>query len=107
LPSCKTTKKTETKAEVKSSNNCNTMIVSYEADIKPIIEQNCMNCHGYGSTGGYNFSIISDLYRAGKSGDLLGTIKWEHGYPRMPAKAEKLDSVTINKIECWVNNGMK
>jgi hypothetical protein len=83
------------------------MTASYAADIQLILEKNCTRCHGYGGDGGYDFTSLADITRAAKNGDLMGTIKWQHGFPKMPAHAEQLDALTISKIECWVNNGMK
>jgi hypothetical protein len=88
--------------------DCSKMSLSYNSDIKPILELYCIDCHGsHKKKGGYNFTQISDLKRAAKSGNLLGSIKWKKGYPKMPRHDNQLDLNTINKIECWVNNGMK
>ena len=47
------------------------------------------------------------MKKAALNGELLGTIKHQKGYPKMPAFKEKLDQASIDKIECWINNGMK
>jgi hypothetical protein len=104
---CKTTKSTDKKDAVVTSPavDCSAMPVTYLTDIKPILEQHCNRCHG--RAGGYNFSIMADITRAVKKGELLGTIKWQHGFPKMPISAPQLDAATISKVECWINNGMK
>lgn len=106
---CKSTKPTETTTTVvpKPAADCSAVAVTYESDIKAILENNCTGCHGNRPAGGYNFTSMADIQRAAKNGDLLGTIKWEKGFPKMPARAGQLDQATITKIECWVNNGMK
>jgi hypothetical protein len=50
---------------------------------------------------------MEDIYKSAKNGELMGTIKWEKHYPQMPQQMDKLDDATINKIECWIINGMK
>ena len=103
---CKTTEPAKTiTVPAKAALDCSTSTISYAKDIKPIIEQYCVNCHG--NDGGYDFTIFTDITKAAKNGDLLGTIKWQNGFPRMPAIGEQLDQNTINKIECWINNGLK
>jgi hypothetical protein len=101
---CKTSKPTE-KVVTKPAVDCGTMSVSYATDIKPILEQNCNRCHG--RAGGYNFSEMADVKRSAQNGSLLGTIKWQSGFPKMPAGAGQLDAATIDKVECWIKNGMK
>ncbi len=108
IAACKTSKetaKTETPV-AKSILDCSTSGMTY-ASIKSIFEKNCINCHDSGGPGGYNFENVLDIKRAAKSGDLLGVIKWQKGYPKMPAKADQLDQTAIDQIECWITNGMK
>ena len=105
---CKTAKKTEiTSIPPPPPVNCGEMAALTYADIQPILDKSCNKCHSNGGTGGYDFTVLNDVLRSGSSGELLGTIKWKAGYPRMPADAPKLDEATIAKIECWINNGMK
>lgn len=87
--------------------DCAEKVVTFNTDIKQVFEQHCISCHGYGGAGGYNFESRTDIDRAATSGDLLSTIKWMAGYPKMPANAPQLDQATITKIECWINTGMK
>jgi cytochrome c553 len=104
---CKTVKPTEKAVATKPVVDCNNINYSYSFDIKPIFETYCVNCHAEGGEAGYNFTKIPDLKRAAQSGELIGAIKWKRGFSKMPQDADRLDETTINKIECWVNNGMK
>ena len=106
IVACKTAKTTTTNTEKKP--DCSSqMALSYAADIKPIFENQCNNCHSNGGRGGYDFTIADDVNRAAKNGALLGAVKHQSGYDPMPARAPKLDDMTISKLECWINNGMK
>ncbi len=80
---------------------------TYTADIKPIMEQYCTNCHNTNQKAGYNFLLLTDVKKGATNGYLLGTIKHAFGYSPMPEMAPQLDKPTIDKIECWIKNGMK
>ncbi len=71
------------------------------------MEQYCTGCHNSNEKAGYNFEKIEFVKKAATSGTLLGTIKHTYGFVPMPMGAEKIDQPTIDKIECWINNGMK
>ena len=87
--------------------DCTTKTLSYSVDIKPIMEGNCTRCHNTNEKAGYNFLNIESVKKAALNGQLLGTIKHLDGFSKMPAYSHKLDQITIDKIECWINNGMK
>lgn len=104
---CKTGKQSGKAAVAKPGLDCGNMNVNYALEIKPVFKTFCINCHGEKEEGGYNFTKISDIKRAANSGSLLGSIKWQKGFARMPKRGKQLDAKTINTIECWINNGMK
>lgn len=101
----KETPKTDT-AVVKPALDCSTSGRTYSS-IKFIFDQNCISCHNYERTGGYNFLSIADVKRAAQNGELLGTIKWQKGFSAMPQMAAQLDQAFIDQIECWIKHGMK
>lgn len=104
LGGCKTDQKhSQTVAAI----DCNGTNFSYKSDIKPVIETSCLNCHSDYGNGGFNFTILEDVKRAAKKGELLGTIKGHKGFPIMPPYEPRLNAASIAKIECWINNGMK
>jgi cytochrome c5 len=104
LAACKPGKTTTAE---KPKVDCTGKAYTFTADIKPIMDQYCVRCHNTNMKAGYNLQEESYVKKAATSGDLLGTIKHEHGFPAMPAGGEQLDQSIINKIECWINNGMK
>lgn len=108
LASCKVSTNTTSSSEEKSTTkiNCANVVLTY-ADIKTIIESNCSRCHNTNNKAGYNFLTIESVKKAAQNGQLLGTIKHESGFSKMPAFSEKLDNASIEKIECWINGGMK
>jgi mono/diheme cytochrome c family protein len=86
--------------------DCTSKVVSYTSDIKAIMEANCTRCHNTNNKAGYNFLSLESVKKAAQSGHLLGTIKHQKGFKGMPYFAAKLDQASIDKIECWINNGM-
>ncbi|MFN4234791.1 MAG: hypothetical protein ACK4IK_08300 [Bacteroidia bacterium] len=105
---CGTSKKTEVVSAPIDCSSVNEL--SYKNDILPILEPNCASsgCHNDKSRK-HNISVlnIEDVKNAATKGELLGTIKHEKGYPKMPMFKPKLKNEDIQKIECWVKNGMK
>jgi mono/diheme cytochrome c family protein len=102
---CKSTK--ETSVAVVEKVDCSTYSgLTYSKDIKTIIETNCAKCHNKNNKAGFNFLTLESVKKGVSNGELLGTIKHQKGYPKMPIGAPKLSQDDINKIECWINSGM-
>jgi len=106
LMACKTTKAPTASTPPPAPLDCASTAYTYEKDIRPIMEQNCTNCHNENMKAGYNFFDVASVKQAAGNGYLLGTTKHKTGYDQMPPN-EPLDQQTINKIECWINTGMK
>ena len=112
IVACKTKKETAAttpKPEVvvvKPVLDCGAQGLTYST-IKPILEKHCNSCHSDGGAGGFDFLVFADVKKACEKGEMLGTIKHERGFPRMPANAPQLDQASIDLIECWIKNGMK
>ena len=95
LVACKTTKHSETTSTTTTTTTPAVNAPSYSVAIKPIIDQQCIRCHGEDGRGGYDLTNMNDIKRAGKNGSLLGTIKWQEGYPKMPARAAQMDAAIL------------
>ncbi|MBC7776807.1 MAG: cytochrome c [Phycisphaerae bacterium] len=83
---------------------CDTVSISYSADIKPIIEANCLSCH---APGGEQEFVPFDTY----DGLKLFTLNHEivdrvygNGVNIMPPSGALSDCNKL-KIEAWVNAG--
>ncbi len=108
VAACNTTKKQTPAAstDTKPALECSSMNITFSGEIKSILETHCSKCHNSNNKAGYNFLTLESAIKAGKDGHLLGTIKHEKGYDKMPIGAPKLSQELIDKLECWVNNGM-
>jgi len=80
--------------------------VTYEKDIKPLMQVHCVRCHNENEKAGYNLGILSGVKKGAINGELLGTIKHLDNYDPMPAYADKLSDAAIAVIETWIKEGM-
>lgn len=92
-----------------TSTGCDTSkAITYTADIKPILDNNCganSPCH-MGSTS--NSQIDLSNYAGAKSveGKLIGAITWDGTASNMPKGSQsKINDCSIAKIKKWVNSG--
>jgi hypothetical protein len=108
LIACKSSKETSTtKTTAVETLDCSKKAVVY-ADIKSVIETSCSGCHNEKhAKAGFNALSIESIKTAANTGELLGSIKHSSGYLGMPKGAPQLEQATIDKIECWMKNGMK
>lgn len=80
---------------------------TFTTDIKPIMDASCMPCH---NAQNHKHNIDLSSYEGTKAAagakSFLGSMKHEAGFAPMPMKKDKLDDATIEKLSCWVQNGM-
>ena len=89
--------------------NCDTLNITFNNSIKPILQTNCLGCHGTSSAAvsGDNQRLenYSDVRLVGENGKLFGAINHEAGYPSMPKNSGKLDDCSILIINKWIESG--
>ena len=86
---------------------CVTTGMSYQANIVPILQQNCYECHSAAvNTANITLEGHSELIKHTTGGGrLLGAIKHQPGFSQMPKNASKLLACDIAKIEQWILDG--
>lgn len=80
--------------------------ISYTDDIQPILTTNCSTsgCHNESSSSaGYTFEEYSQVEEHAEI--ILSVIRHESGFSPMPQGSPKLSDSTIQKMECWINQG--
>jgi cytochrome c553 len=88
------------------SSTCNSTNMTYSANIKPILQNNCFSCHGNGlSENGINFDTYAGVKAVADNGKLIGAITHASGFSPMPQGGAKLSDCDINKIKDWINRG--
>lgn len=87
---------------------CDTLNVSYNLDVNPILMNRCYNCHGNNNTVSvYEFEGYLDLINFIEKGKLLGAVKRQGGFLAMPQGADKIPDCEISILEAWINQGKK
>ncbi len=85
---------------------CDTLNVTYQSTVFPILHQHCISCHvGTTPEAGLNFENYDDVAFTAQSGQLLGSIRHEPNYSPMPQNASKLSDCNISQIQKWIDDG--
>lgn len=102
---------------------CGDKPLTYQADIKPIIDANCVSCHVPGGTGYDTTGLQLDSYEALMKGTKLGPVvvagssvsstlyRLVSGQAdpsiRMPHGQAALPDADVAKIAAWIDQGAK
>jgi hypothetical protein len=85
-------------------NVCDT--TGYTKHIKPIIEANCLSCHGDTSpSGGFPLTTYGDVKAKGLAGKIKARVI--DGVPSFMPPTGPLPEAEKALIQCWLENGMK
>jgi len=91
-----------------TNDTCKTENLSFQTDIQPILQSNCISCHNTGyASGGINLEGYENVKPYAQSGILSKVINHENGVTAMPMNADKLSDCDINKIDAWIDQGLK
>lgn len=88
------------------SNNCDVNNISYASGVQPILQENCLGCHGssYNSSGGgVDLRTYSDV--VANINAVLGSINHNSSYSAMPKGTSKLPDCQITIIQSWKDAG--
>lgn len=89
-----------------STNTCDIENMSFQTDVYPVISNSCVGCHNNSfASGRINLEGYDNVKK--NSEMILKTIKHQAGVEPMPQGAAKLPDCTIEKINAWVDQGMK
>lgn len=96
----------DTEEELYPTIECSTTDMSYQADILPIFQNNCYQCHDAANNfGGITLEGFEQVKNYVNNNQLLGVIKHEAGFSPMPKNTAKLLDCEIEKIEAWISDG--
>ena len=89
-----------------NDSTCNTTNVTFNASVKPILQNYCNGCHGGGSPlGGVDYNSYNGVKITVTNGKLLGSIQHTSGFSPMPQNANKLSACNISIIKAWIDAG--
>jgi hypothetical protein len=89
--------------------SCTGITPTYTSTIKTILDNSCAvsGCHdAIYAARGVDLSTYASVKAASKQGSFMGTIEHQAGYQAMPQGTAKLPDATIQKIYCWIQNGL-
>ncbi len=94
--------------------------VDYNTEVKPILNKNCMACHGgVKKAGNVSFLFEEEMLEPGKSGkrpvvrgdadasEMIRRILTDDPDERMPKKGPGLTDEEVNTLKKWINQGAK
>lgn len=88
------------------SDDCDTTMASFEADVKPILNTYCVTCHsGSNPNAGVNLTTHSGVSLVAATGRLSGVISWDPGLIMMPLGGNQIPECDIHTIDAWINQG--
>ena len=87
-------------------NGCNTSDVTYSSAIVSIMEANCLSCHNNMSqNGNVNLEGYDNILEYVEDGSLIGSMRHDPGFSRMPQGTPKLSNCTIDRVQAWIDAG--
>lgn len=87
------------------SGPCDSVTVTYNATIAPIITTYCLGCHNSPSEPGGSLASYTAVKDATLSGRLMGDIMHSAGYNQMPRGGAQLDACKLAQFRRWVAIG--
>ncbi len=89
-----------------STGACDTLAVSFSADIQPIISTYCLGCHsGSAPSGGIALTNHQQMMVQVNNNQLLGSVSHTPGFSAMPQGQAKLDACKVALIRNWIAQG--
>ena len=84
---------------------CDTVNVKFATTIQPIVQNQCVGCHGATSpSAGISLTNYTQINASVKTGRFWGSVAQLAGYVKMPT-GSKLQTCELNKIDAWIKRG--
>ena len=82
-------------------------LITYANDVKPIMDNNCVSCHGTTPDPGANISLVTynNVKSAVQNNNLISKINGNGPGGLMPQGGPKLPQNLIDLIEKWESDG--
>ena len=84
---------------------CDTTTVTFAGQIWPMMESYCTGCHSASApSGDIVIADITDMVSLAENGSLMGSVRWETGYAKMPTN-QQLSECSIKVLQKWIDDG--
>jgi len=85
---------------------CDTTNITFTATIWPMMQNYCTGCHSTANPGGgIIIESYNDLVTLANNGSLMGSVRYEEGYAKMPTN-QQLSDCNINLLQKWIDRGL-
>jgi len=84
---------------------CDTNSFTFSANVKPLLDANCVSCHSSGNSNGVYLSNYGEVKFELDSGKLYSSIIQDGNASAMPQGGTKWDDCKISILTKWINNG--
>jgi mono/diheme cytochrome c family protein len=93
--------------------------ISFAADVKPILDKHCADCHLSGaSKGGYSMDTRESTLAPGRNGarivegngagsNLILRVAHDPSVKKMPPKGDALSAAEVDTLKAWIDQGVK
>lgn len=89
-----------------NATGCPTDNVSFSATVLPIMQNNCVGCHGGAApAAGIALNTYNGVQTVALNGRLYGSISHASGYTPMPFNGNQLNDCFIDQIKSWIDAG--
>lgn len=86
-----------------TTNSCDSVSISFDKSIWPIIQNNCIACHSAASpSGNVDLSSYDKIVPYVKNGKLYGSMMHLPGYSPMPSATSSLTSCELTLVKKWI-----
>ncbi len=87
-------------------NTCDTINITYNGSIVPILQNSCIGCHSGGTpSGNISLNTYSGVFTQATNGNLFGSVNHSTGFEAMPKGGNKLSTCQIDMIRIWIDAG--
>ena len=85
---------------------CDSLAASFAADIAPMMKTYCQGCHNNNrKDGNINLEGYNNIKLIALDGSLVGSIKHDILYAKMPPTGSKLSDCRVAQVEKWIAEG--
>jgi len=81
--------------------------VTYDGNIKAIMQNNCLGCHSDPPVNGAPFSLVNFSQVNSRSGAILNAISKQSGAARAMPPSGRMPQATIDLVDQWIEEGRK
>ena len=80
-------------------------VVTYTANIRPILNSNCVGCHGSPTTNGAPFSLTTFNQVSSRASGIINAVSKQTGEAGAMPPSGRMPQANIDLIQQWIDDG--